>query len=189
MIFVLRQLQKKCREQNMGLHAAFIDIMKAYDTVSRDGPWKILIKLGCMSKFLTVLSSCTKDRIQVKLSDLSDTFPIGNCVKHSRTCLTDDSIFNLCRLPAQTKTTEELTYCWQTTAHCWCTQKQPLPSCQVVINHFVTAASSFGLTISLKKSCTRSIHKVPTAHPRSTSIAIHHDSSSIWAASSQMTLQ
>lgn len=123
MIFVLRQLQKKCREQNMGLHAAFIDIMKAYDTVSRDGPWKILIKLGCMSKFLTVLSSCTKDRIQVKLSDLSDTFPIGNCVKHSRTCLTDDSIFNLCRLPAQTKTTEELTYCWQTTAHCWCTQK------------------------------------------------------------------
>lgn len=108
MIFVLRQLQKKCREQNMGLHAAFIDIMKAYDTVSRDGPWKILIKLGCMSKFLTVLSSCTKDRIQVKLSDLSDTFPIGNCVKHSRTCLTDDSIFNLCRLPAQTKTTEEL---------------------------------------------------------------------------------
>lgn len=62
MIFVLRQLQKKCREQNMGLHAAFIDMMKAYDTARQDGLWKILIKLGCMSKFLTVLSSCTKDR-------------------------------------------------------------------------------------------------------------------------------
>lgn len=29
MIFVL---QKKCREQNLGLYAAFIDLMKAYET-------------------------------------------------------------------------------------------------------------------------------------------------------------
>ena len=29
MIFVLRQIQKKCREQNMGLYAAFVDLTKA----------------------------------------------------------------------------------------------------------------------------------------------------------------
>ena len=36
MIFVLRQIQGKCREQNMGLYAAFVDLTKAFDTVSRD---------------------------------------------------------------------------------------------------------------------------------------------------------
>ena len=37
MTFVLRQIQEKCREQNMGLYAAFVDLTKAFDTVSRDG--------------------------------------------------------------------------------------------------------------------------------------------------------
>ena len=37
MIFVLRQIQEKCREQNMGLYAAFVDLTKAFDTVSCDG--------------------------------------------------------------------------------------------------------------------------------------------------------
>ena len=37
MVFVLRQIQEKCREQNMGLYAVFIDLTKAFDTVSRDG--------------------------------------------------------------------------------------------------------------------------------------------------------
>ena len=34
---VLRQIQEKCREQNMGLYAAFVDLTKAFDTLSRDG--------------------------------------------------------------------------------------------------------------------------------------------------------
>ena len=32
MIFVLRQIQEKCREQNMGLYAAFVDLTKAANT-------------------------------------------------------------------------------------------------------------------------------------------------------------
>ena len=36
-ILVLRQIQEKCREQNIGLHAAFVDLTKAFGTVSRDG--------------------------------------------------------------------------------------------------------------------------------------------------------
>ena len=39
MVFVLRQIQEKCREQNMGLVVAFIDLTKAFDTVSREGLW------------------------------------------------------------------------------------------------------------------------------------------------------
>ena len=46
MIFVLRQIQKKCREQDIGLYAAFIDLTKAFDTVSHDRLWKTLACLG-----------------------------------------------------------------------------------------------------------------------------------------------
>ena len=50
MIFVLRQIQEKCREQNMGLYAAFVDLTKAFDTVSHDGLWKILAPGLCLAE-------------------------------------------------------------------------------------------------------------------------------------------
>ena len=36
MVFSIRQLQEKCREQNMPLYVAFIDLTKAFDLVSRE---------------------------------------------------------------------------------------------------------------------------------------------------------
>uniref|UniRef100_A0A8W8ICK1 Reverse transcriptase domain-containing protein n=1 Tax=Magallana gigas TaxID=29159 RepID=A0A8W8ICK1_MAGGI len=39
--FSLRQLQEKCREQQMPLYISFIDLTKAFDLVSRDGLFKI----------------------------------------------------------------------------------------------------------------------------------------------------
>ena len=45
----------KRREQNMGLYAAFVDLTKAFDIVSRDGLWKLVARLGCPRKFLTIL--------------------------------------------------------------------------------------------------------------------------------------
>ena len=47
MIFSLRQLQEKCREQGKPIYVAFIDLTKAFDVVSRDGLFKILAKIGC----------------------------------------------------------------------------------------------------------------------------------------------
>ena len=54
MIFVPRQIQEKCKEKNIGLYAAFVYLTKAIDTVSRDGLWKILTRLSCPPKFLTI---------------------------------------------------------------------------------------------------------------------------------------
>ena len=50
MIFMLRHIQEKYREQNMGLYAAFfsVDLTKAFVIVSRDGLWKILVCLDCL---------------------------------------------------------------------------------------------------------------------------------------------
>ena len=50
MVFVLRQLQEKYREQNKDLYATFVDLIKAFDTVSRKGLWQILERLGCPGK-------------------------------------------------------------------------------------------------------------------------------------------
>ena len=38
-IFTARQLQEKCQEQNVDLYITFVDLTKAFDTVSRDGLW------------------------------------------------------------------------------------------------------------------------------------------------------
>ena len=47
MIFSLRQLQEKCREQGKPLYVAFIGLTKAFDLESKDSLFKILAKIGC----------------------------------------------------------------------------------------------------------------------------------------------
>ena len=138
MIFVLRQIKEKCREQNVSLYAAFVDLTKAFNTVSRDGLWKILARLGCPQKFITILRQLHEGQQgQVKhKGSLSDSFPISNSVKQG--CVlapilfsiffsimlreakddlpdgiyilfrSDGSLFNLRRLLARTKTIGEL---------------------------------------------------------------------------------
>ena len=44
MIFAARQLQEKCQEQNAGLYSTYVDLTKAFDTVSREGLWRIMAK-------------------------------------------------------------------------------------------------------------------------------------------------
>ena len=48
MIFSIRQLQEKCREQQMPLYIAFIDLTKAFDLVSRQGLFQLLKKISCL---------------------------------------------------------------------------------------------------------------------------------------------
>lgn len=55
MIFCLRQLQEKAREQNKDLFVAFIDLTKAFDTVNRPMLWILLSKIGVPPKFLSIL--------------------------------------------------------------------------------------------------------------------------------------
>lgn len=57
LIFAPRQLQEKCREQSQNLYILFVDQTKAFDTVSREGLWFILSKLGCPSKFVKIIKS------------------------------------------------------------------------------------------------------------------------------------
>ena len=62
MIFVLRQIQKKYREQNLALYAAFVDLTKAFGTISRDGLWKILATLAVPPNFSPSSASSVRVR-------------------------------------------------------------------------------------------------------------------------------
>ena len=61
MIFSLRQLQEKCREQHKPLYIAFIDLTKAFDLVSREGLFDILPKIGCPPKLHSLIRSFHDD--------------------------------------------------------------------------------------------------------------------------------
>ena len=62
MVFIPCQLQEKCREQNKRLYATFVDLIKAFDTVSRKGLWQILEWLGCLRKILDMVIQLREDQ-------------------------------------------------------------------------------------------------------------------------------
>ena len=95
MVFVLRQLQEKCREQNKGLYVSFVDLTKAFDTVSRKGLWLILERLSCPPKFLSMIIQLHEGQHgQVRLNnDLSEPFPIVNGVKQG--CVLAPTLFSI----------------------------------------------------------------------------------------------
>ena len=95
MVFIFRELQEKCREHNKGLYVAFVDLTKAFDTVSRKGLWMIMECLGCSPKFLNMVIQLHKDQCsQVRLnSDLSGSLPIVNSVKQG--CVRTSILFSL----------------------------------------------------------------------------------------------
>ena len=77
----------------MGLYAAFVDLTKAFDTVSREGLWKILAKLGCPPQFLSILRQLHEGKKgQVKCNgEYSDQFAIVNGVKQG--CVLAPTLF------------------------------------------------------------------------------------------------
>ena len=138
MVFFLRQLQEKCREQHMPLFVAFIDLTKAFDLVSRDGLFRVLPKIGCPPKLQSMTEyfhTDTKGTVQINGSS-SEPFEIrsgakqgcvlaptlfgiffGLLLKHAVDTTTegiylrtrsDGRLFNLARLRAKTEVREVL---------------------------------------------------------------------------------
>ena len=95
MIFAVRQLQEKCLEQRQDLYLLFIDLTKAFDTVSRPGLWYILPKLGCPPKFISMARSLHDGMMArvIENGDASDPFPVTNGVKQG--CVLAPTLFSL----------------------------------------------------------------------------------------------
>ena len=90
-----RQLQEKCMEQHRDLYLTFVDLTKAFNTVSRDGLWKIMGKFGCPSTFIAVVRQFHDGRMAQVLDDgePSEAFPVTNGVKQG--CVLAPTLFSL----------------------------------------------------------------------------------------------
>jgi hypothetical protein len=55
MIFLIRQIMKRCREQKKDLHMVFIDLEKVYDKVPRNVMWWALQKHKVSTKYITLI--------------------------------------------------------------------------------------------------------------------------------------
>ena len=95
MIFTARQLQEKCQEQNVNLYMTFVDLTKAFDTVSREGLWKIMAKFGCSAKFIAMVRQFHDSMLARVQNDgeFSDPFPVTNGVKQG--CVLASTLFSM----------------------------------------------------------------------------------------------
>ena len=95
MIFTARQLQGKCKEQNVDLYMTFVDLTKTFDTVSPDGIWKIMATFGCPPRYIAMVRQF-HDGIQARVQNdgvYSEPFLVTNGVKHG--CVMAPTLFSM----------------------------------------------------------------------------------------------
>ena len=181
MVFCLRQLQEKSREHRKPLYMAFIDLTKAFDTVSRQALWIVLEKLGLPTQMRKIIRSFHDGMLAQIIHGgiLSEAFHVDNGTKQG--CVlapllfalyfavmleqalkgrcygipvsfrVSGGLFNIRRFTAKTKTTTEL-ICDLLFADDCALVAQSSEELQQIIDSFSHACKDFGLTISTKKT-------------------------------------
>ena len=181
MIFSARQLQEKCKEQNLPLYQCFIDLSKAFDTVNRTTLRKILLKLGCPERIVVLIRSLhygMKARVSFN-GTLSEEITISNGVKQGDISApmlfniyfaivflvafyensdgiyiryrTSGSVFNVRRQLSQRKVSSSLVGELLYADDCDIVAHSE-DELQCFMSHFVSVCNSFGLKINLKKT-------------------------------------
>jgi hypothetical protein len=79
MIFLIRQLMERYKEQNKDLHMVFIDLEKAYDKVHMNIMWWVLQKHKVSTKYITLIKDMYNNivtSVRTSGGDIND-FPIN----------------------------------------------------------------------------------------------------------------
>ncbi|XP_076054501.1 uncharacterized protein LOC143033197 [Oratosquilla oratoria] len=95
MVLAARQLQEKCQEQITALYSTYVDLTKAFDSVRREGLWRIMRKYDYLDKFTTVVRQFY-DGMLARIRDdgeASEAFPVTNGVKQG--CVLAPTLFSL----------------------------------------------------------------------------------------------
>ncbi len=95
MVFSLRQIQVKSKEQNTELYTVFIDFTNAFNTVSREELWKVLKNFGCTEKVINLIKALHEGMHTkvVQGRDTSKDFAVTNGVKQG--CVLAPTLFSL----------------------------------------------------------------------------------------------
>jgi hypothetical protein len=98
-IFLIRQLMERCREQKKYLHMVFIDIEKAYDKVHRNIMWWALQKHKVSTKYITLIKDMYDNVVPSVQTDRdTNDFPIniglhqGSALSHYLFALVMDEV-------------------------------------------------------------------------------------------------
>nr|VZI18812.1 unnamed protein product [Spirometra erinaceieuropaei] len=95
MIFAARQLQVNCQEMRTHLYSTFVDLTKAFDTVNREGLWRIMQEFGCPERFTQMVRQL-HDGMLARVTDngaVSEAFAVTNGVKQG--CVLAPTLFSL----------------------------------------------------------------------------------------------
>lgn len=180
MVFTLRQIQEKSREQQKPLHIAFVDLTKAFDLVNRNALFQVLEKVGCPPRLLKLITSFHSDMMSTIQADgmTSEPFKVISGVKQGCVlaptlfgiyfsvllkqaltdipCLTintrfDNNLYAAGRLKAKTKISHvELCELLYADDAAFCAQSGA--DLQAIMDKFAQACSDFGFKISIKKT-------------------------------------
>ena len=95
MIFTARQLVEKCIEHNDSLFILFVDLKKAYDTVPRSALWCVLEKCGVPPTMLRIIRSFHDGmRASVRVGDLRTAdIEVKNGLRQG--CVLAPTLFNM----------------------------------------------------------------------------------------------
>ncbi len=169
----------ECQEQNHELYTIFVDLTKAFDTVSRKGLWcSIMSKFGCPDRFILMVRQF-HDGLYSGQREASDAFPITNGIKQgcvlaltqfsmmfsammsdafqnsslgvSLRYRTNGKLINLQRLQAVTKIKETGTIYLLFADHCALNAGSE-QEMQASMDKFAAACDNFGLLINTKKT-------------------------------------
>ena len=82
-------------EQRQDLYITFVDLNKAFDSVSKEGLWKILAKFGCLEKFVKMVRLFHYDMVAKVLNDggSQEPFQVTNGVKQG--CVLAPTLFSM----------------------------------------------------------------------------------------------
>lgn len=83
MIFICHQLIEKSTEQRQHFSTAFIDLIKAFDTINSDMLFTILARRGCPPTFVQMIKQFNQDTLDRVISngECSEYFPVKVDVK------------------------------------------------------------------------------------------------------------
>ena len=91
-IFAIKQIVEKTIEKDKKTYMAFVDLEKAYDSVSREKLWKVLDEYGVKGKLLQALYVNGKARVKVGRME-SELF--GVCRSVRKGCTLSPWLFNV----------------------------------------------------------------------------------------------